>query len=188
MASNIGRAPIIIPENLALEIVKLETHKELVFVLKSEGKEQKWALKVPTYFNFTLNTSDDSNRMLYISPKDKIKLDPKVLAYWGVLRKLIANITVGLTEGYTCKLGVRGVGYKFELDSTLNNTFLLYLGFTQPLRVTIPDSIECKLLKNNTILEGKSNNLNLVTNELNKIRLLKPASKDKYKNKGLYIL
>jgi hypothetical protein len=41
MASNIGRAPIIIPENLTLEIVKLETHKELVFVLKSEGKEQK---------------------------------------------------------------------------------------------------------------------------------------------------
>lgn len=183
MASNIGRTPIIIPEELTLEVITKETHKELIFI----NKDQKWSISVPNYFNFNI---DNSNRTLLInpqfSPESLDKNSKQIPAFWGALRKLIANISIGLTQGYTYRLGVRGVGYKFELVT--ENTFLIYLGFTQPLRVNLPKTIECKLLKNNTILEGKCNNLELITNEFNKIRLLKAASKDKYKNKGLYIV
>jgi ribosomal protein L6P/L9E len=100
---------------------------------------------------------------------------------------MIKSVMIGKAQGYMLRLALKGVGYRFERD-TKENTFILHIGLTHPKRVSLPETIVCKLLKNNTILEGKCDNFQELTNNLNRIRLIKPASKDKYSGKGFYLI
>jgi large subunit ribosomal protein L6 len=93
---------------------------------------------------------------------------------------------IGASQGFTKRLVLKGVGYRFQ-STDKPNTFLLFIGFTNAITLHFPLSIECKLI-NNTTLEGKSIDLQLLTNTFNKFRLIKAANKDTYKGKGILII
>jgi len=59
-------------------------------------------------------------------------------ALHGLVRSLVNNMVVGVTEGYTRELEIVGVGYRANLaGSTLD----LSLGFSHPVRVDAPAGI-----------------------------------------------
>jgi large subunit ribosomal protein L6 len=59
-------------------------------------------------------------------------------ALHGLVRSLVNNMVVGVTEGYTRQLEIVGVGYRANLaGSTLD----LSLGFSHPVKVDAPDGI-----------------------------------------------
>ena len=56
----------------------------------------------------------------------------------GLSRTLIANLVTGVTEGYTTKMEIFGVGYRVVAKGT-NLEFAL--GYSHPVLVTAPDGV-----------------------------------------------
>jgi large subunit ribosomal protein L6 len=60
-------------------------------------------------------------------------------ALHGLTRSLIANMVVGVTDGYEKKLEIQGVGYRARLQG---KSLELALGYSHPVSLTAPDGIE----------------------------------------------
>lgn len=60
-------------------------------------------------------------------------------AFWGLSRALIANMVVGVADGYKKSLEIQGVGYKFEITSPQKLT--LSVGFSHKVFMDAPAGI-----------------------------------------------
>lgn len=65
--------------------------------------------------------------------------DRQTKALHGLTRNLIANMTRGVTEGYSKSLQIVGVGYSAKIQG---QNLVLNVGFSQPVTVPIPEEIE----------------------------------------------
>jgi large subunit ribosomal protein L6 len=103
--------------------------------------------------------------------------DRTVNALWGTYASHVKNMVIGVNEGYTKKLILEGVGFKSEVaGSTLN----LALGFSHPVKVTIPAGITVTAEKNNITVSGIDKEL--VGSFTASIRTMKKP--EPYKGKG----
>lgn len=68
--------------------------------------------------------------------------DKNLFAKWGLYRVLIANMITGVSEGFTKKLIVDGIGYKAELKGT---TLMISAGFSHPFLYMPPEGITFQL-------------------------------------------
>ena len=59
-------------------------------------------------------------------------------ALHGLLRNLIANMAVGVTEGYRKVIQVVGVGYSAKLQG---RTLVLQIGYSHPVEVAVPEGL-----------------------------------------------
>jgi large subunit ribosomal protein L6 len=85
-----------------------------------------------------------------VSPKVRIRIENSVIsiladksdkqanALAGTTRANIANMVIGVSEGFTRKLTMVGVGYRAQAKG---NALSLSLGFSHPLEITAPDGI-----------------------------------------------
>lgn len=60
-------------------------------------------------------------------------------AKWGLTRALVANMVVGVSDGYKKSLEIQGVGYKFEVSSPTKLT--LSVGFSHKVPLDAPAGI-----------------------------------------------
>ncbi len=60
-------------------------------------------------------------------------------ALHGLFRSLIANMVVGVTEGYTRRLEIVGVGYRAALRGS--NGLTLQMGYSHPVEFDAPEGI-----------------------------------------------
>jgi large subunit ribosomal protein L6 len=60
-------------------------------------------------------------------------------ALHGLFRSLIANMVVGVTDGYTRRLEIVGVGYRATARGS--NGMTLQMGFSHPVEVDAPEGI-----------------------------------------------
>ncbi|MFO7476877.1 MAG: 50S ribosomal protein L6 [Methyloceanibacter sp.] len=66
--------------------------------------------------------------------------DSKVArAMWGMSRTMVANLVAGVTEGFTKKLEITGVGYRAALQGS---NLQLQLGYSHDIVYLIPDGIQ----------------------------------------------
>lgn len=72
-------------------------------------------------------------------------------ALHGLTRAMLANMVVGVTDGFVKKLEIIGVGYKASVSGNVLN---LSLGFSHPVDVVAPAGIEISMDKDakNTIV------------------------------------
>jgi large subunit ribosomal protein L6 len=96
----------------------------------------------------------------------------------GLMRTLISNMVIGVTEGYSKKLEVSGVGYKIALSG---NTIKLNLGFSHQIDYKVPEGISVKIDKMDIELSGI--NKQLVGQVAAEIRAFKKP--EPYKGKGI---
>jgi large subunit ribosomal protein L6 len=97
----------------------------------------------------------------------------------GLYRSLIANMVTGLTEGFSKKLEIVGVGYRAEQKG---KNLVLHLGFSHPVLFKPPDEIEI-MLENPTNFFVKGIDKQLVGQVAAKIRSFRPP--EPYKGKGI---
>lgn len=97
----------------------------------------------------------------------------------GTMWSLIRNAILGVNSGFEKILEIEGIGYRAEVN---NKNLVLYLGFSHPVNVLIPEGILVKVDKNQIIISGI--NKELVGQFASKIRLLKPP--EPYKGKGIH--
>jgi len=82
----------------------------------------------------------------------------------------------GVATGYNKELELNGVGFRMELGKQL----ILYIGYSHPVNVDIPDDIKLTLEKN--VLKGTSIDKQSLGNFFSYVHNLKPC--DVYKQKG----
>ena len=91
-------------------------------------------------------------------------------AYHGLYRQLIANMVVGVSQGYTKVLNVNGVGFKINQQG---QDLVLNIGFSHPVVVKAIPGITLSCDKTTIKVEGIDNEL--VGQFAAKIRDIKPV-------------
>src|SRR3954465_14767096 len=100
-------------------------------------------------------------------------------ALHGLTRSLIANMVTGVTEGYTKRLEIQGVGYRAALKG---RDIELQVGFSHPVPVKAPEGIEFEVPAPTQILV-KGNSKQAVGEIAARIRKVRPP--EPYKGKGI---
>ena len=118
------------------------------------------------------------------SDKDNIEIamreDTKeARAMWGMSRTLIANLVTGVTEGFTKKLDITGVGYRAAVQG---QALQLQLGHSHDIHYPIPQGIEVKCPKP-TEIEISGIDKQKVGQVAAEIRRYRPP--EPYKGKGV---
>lgn len=81
------------------------------------------------------------DKTLVVIPENKAD---SARAKWGLARNLIANMVEGLTNGFSKKLEINGVGYRANVQG---KTLKLALGFSHDVDYPIPEGIDIKCEK-----------------------------------------
>lgn len=102
------------------------------------------------------------------------------VAMLGTTWALIKNAIEGVTKGFAKKLEIEGVGYRAAIEG---KDLVLYLGYAQPVRVSVPEDVTVAVEKNTTILFSGISKEN-VGQIAAKVRALKKP--EPYKGKGIH--
>jgi large subunit ribosomal protein L6 len=105
--------------------------------------------------------------------------DTKYRALHGLWRALIQNMIVGVTDGFTRKLEIVGVGYRAEMKGKRLN---LLLGYSHPILFAAPDEIKLEAPTQTSIIISGAHK-QLVGLVAAKIRSFRPP--EPYKGKGI---
>jgi large subunit ribosomal protein L6 len=98
----------------------------------------------------TLKLADD---ITYDVQADGISVMPandtkRARAFWGMQRTLVQNLVTGVTEGFTKKLLITGVGYRAAAQG---KKLKLQLGYSHDVDIDVPEGIEVKTPDNTTV-------------------------------------
>jgi len=136
--SRIGKMPIAIPAK-----VKVDVKGSKVFV---EGPKGKLNMEIPRRTSLKI----DAGTVLVSRDGD----DAEARAMHGLSRALLNNLVQGVTEGYSKKLEINGVGFKAAVQGKVVN---LSLGYSHPVNYEIPEQIKVTVDENTKItIEGPS--------------------------------
>ena len=113
--SRIGRMPVIIPAGVTVTVNEGN-------VVTAKGKLGTLTEK----FSPVLTIKVEGNEVLVTRPDD----EKETKSLHGLTRALLHNMVVGVTEGYSKKLLLVGVGYKAEKKG---NKLVLSLGYSHPI-------------------------------------------------------
>jgi large subunit ribosomal protein L6 len=105
---------------------------------------------------------------------------PQMRALHGLTRALINNMVVGVEKGFDKVLQIEGVGYRPELEG---DTLVLHVGFSHPVRVEPPDTIEFEVDTRARLITVKGPDKELVGRVAADIRKVRPP--EPYKGKGI---
>ncbi|SIO42244.1 large subunit ribosomal protein L6 [Singulisphaera sp. GP187] len=127
--SRIGRKPVPVPANVKVSVadstVNVEGPKgKLTFTYRSEI-EVKY---------------DESGNQILVTRSDD---ERESRSLHGLTRSLVANMVQGVTDGYTRKLEIVGVGYQAQLKKA--NTVALQVGFANQIVLEAPAGVTVTL-------------------------------------------
>jgi len=168
--SRIGRKPLEIPKGVTVSI-----SNDTV-----STKGPKGTLTLKRHKDIEIKQTKDEDKRDVIVFERKGNLGPQRAAH-GLMRALVGNMLVGVTQGFTRQLEINGVGYKAEIKGA---KLVLSLGFSHPIEYQLPEGISAKVDKNLLILSGIDRQaLGAATA---KIRSFRPP--EPYKGKGIKYL
>ncbi|EKD47563.1 MAG: 50S ribosomal protein L6 [uncultured bacterium] len=98
-------------------------------------------------------------------------------AIWGTTRANIANMIIGVSEGWSKSLELQGVGFRMEVRG---RKLVMRLGFSHEVEYNLPDGIEATV--ENAILTIKGTDRQTVGQVTAEIRSIKEP--EPYKGKG----
>jgi large subunit ribosomal protein L6 len=163
--SRIGKKPVAIPAGVTVEV-----KGSVVVVQGSKGE-----LTITHLPEVTVKVQDGN---VIVERKGDSDDDR---ARHGLTRQLIANMIIGVKDGYEKRLEIIGVGYKAQIKG---KTLVLSLGFSHPINFAIPVGIEIRQdEKNGNILSIRGIDKQLVGQVAAVIRGMRPP--EPYKGKGI---
>nr|YP_010619324.1 Ribosomal protein L6 [Amplisiphonia pacifica]WAX03337.1 Ribosomal protein L6 [Amplisiphonia pacifica] len=161
--SRIGRKEIIVPNNIEITINPPE------ILVKGERGKLSYSIS-------ELIEVQAKNKIIKLTTKNTT---PKAQAIHGLSRSIINNMIQGVSKGFEKKLIIQGVGYRSQMEG---RNLILNMGYSHPVIIKPPDSINIKV----------ENNVNILISGINKeqvgqiaatIRSVRPP--EPYKGKGI---
>ncbi len=126
--SRIGNKPVAIPSGVKVDIADRK--------VTVEGKLGKLSFE---HRPEVIVKVDEDAKELVCSRESNDRSDR---AYHGLTRALLANMMVGVTEGYEKRLEIHGVGY---LGAIQGDTLQLRVGFANEIHKKIPKELDVSL-------------------------------------------
>ena len=162
--SRIGRAPIALPSG-----VEVSLQDQHITVKGPRGTLER---SIPD----PVTVRRDEANLVVERPND----ERMSRALHGLTRTLVANMVVGVTEGFAKELEIVGVGYRANARSA--SQLELALGFSHPVFVNAPDGItfEVPAPTRVTVRGIDKEKVGQVAADIRKIRKPEP-----YKGKGV---
>ena len=130
--SRIGKKPVTVPAGITPTI----EHKQLTM------KGPKGTLKMPLRDEISYTIEDGG---ISVQPANDTK---RARAFWGMQRTMVQNLVTGVSEGFTKKLLINGVGYRAAAQG---RNLKLQLGYSHDVNIDVPEGIEVKTPDNTTI-------------------------------------
>lgn len=140
--SRIGRQPVVIPEGVQ---VTVEGDKVLC-----KGKEGELERRLPPGIVAELKGGELLLRASVEGKRGKAK--QTTAAFWGLARALCQNMVTGVDTGFNRVLEIQGVGYRAEVSAS---ELILHLGFSHPVRLSLPEGISAKVEQNRLTLHSR---------------------------------
>jgi large subunit ribosomal protein L6 len=161
--SRIGRKPIAVPDGVTIDV------KPGMVSVKGPKGELSQAVSPD------MKVDQENGTLTVERPTDR----GEHRALHGLTRSLIANMVVGVTDGYEKRLEIQGVGYRARLQG---KALELSVGYSHPVSVTAPDGIEFEVpAPTQVIVRGIDKQL--VGEIAARIRRTRPP--EPYKGKGI---
>ncbi|MBW2057856.1 MAG: 50S ribosomal protein L6 [Deltaproteobacteria bacterium] len=161
--SRIGKLPIPIPEG-----VEVSLSGDAVQVKGPKGQLER---RLPRGAQVTV----EDNQVRVQRPDDS----RQAKSVQGLTRSLLANMVVGVSQGFEKKLEIVGVGYRAERK---DDGLFLTLGYSHPILYPLPPGIDVVVDKQ-VALTVKGIDKELVGAVAAKIRSFRPP--EPYKGKGI---
>lgn len=161
--SRIGKHPVTVPSGVDLQL--------------NDGTATAKGAKGVLSMNFVEDvTVERDGDKVWVKPANDGK---RARQMWGMQRTLLNNLVEGVSNGFTKKLEIVGVGYRAAVQG---KTLTLNLGFSHDVKFDIPEGIEIKC-PSPTNIEISGANKQVVGQVAAEIRAYRKP--EPYKGKGV---
>src|SRR3984893_11222092 len=160
--SRIGKMPIPVPSGVTVDLGE--------GTVRVKGPKGELERKFPTEIRVI---RDDG--MLRV---ERSSDEPVHRSLHGLTRSLIANMVTGVTDGFSRRLEVNGVGYRAAVSA---GSLVLQVGYSHPVLYPAPPGISFAVAANAITISGADKEL--VGGVAAQIRRVRPP--EPYKGKGI---
>ena len=161
--SRIGKAPISVPDKVSVSLNGL--------AVTVKGPKGELSRTLPE----GVSIAQDGNTIV-VSPTSSHRRSRE---RHGLCRTLVANMVEGVSQGFTRKLEIVGVGYRAALQG---KKLVVSAGYSHQVEMDPPAGITFAVDGNTTVLVSGADK-EIVGNEAAKVRAIRPP--EPYKGKGI---
>jgi large subunit ribosomal protein L6 len=166
--SRIGKLPIQIPNEVTVDISNDNT-------VTVKGPKGEMTQKV----DVDIKVKVEDNQVIFERPTEQ----KRHKSLHGLYRSLVNNMVIGVSEGYTIKQELVGVGFRADAKG---QNLTLSLGYSHDIQIELPPEIKVEAVterRANPIITLTSVDKQLIGHVASKIRSLRPP--EPYKGKGI---
>jgi len=161
--SRIGKAPIPIPDKVSVSLDGLD--------VTVKGPKGELHRTLPD----GVDIAQDGNTLV-VTPSSTSRRSRE---RHGLCRTLVANMVEGVSQGYTRKLEIIGVGYRAAVQG---KKLVVSAGYSHQVEMVPPEGVTFAVDGNTTVLVSGADK-EVVGNEAAKVRAIRPP--EPYKGKGI---
>lgn len=161
--SRIGKKSIVVPDGVTITAADRS--------VSVKGSKGELTLTLPEYITVAV---DEQRCEISRTGHEKNNREMH-----GTVRSCIANMIIGVKDGYKKVLDIQGIGYRGEIQG---NKLVLHLGKARPIEYMLPAGIEVTV-ENNTRIVISGIDKEKVGSAAAKIRSFYPP--EPYKGKGI---
>jgi large subunit ribosomal protein L6 len=161
--SRIGKRPITLPAKVTITI----NGQEVVV----KGPKGELTRVLPA--GVTVRTEGDTVNV------DRVNDSRMARERHGLCRTLVANMVEGVSNGFSRRLEIQGVGYRAAVQGKNLN---MNMGYSHPVLIEPPDGVQFQV-ENNTNVIVSGIDKEIVGNTAAKVRAVRPP--EPYKGKGI---
>lgn len=161
--SRIGKAPIPVPDKVTVTLQGLD--------VTVKGPKGELNRTLPE----GVSISQDGG-LIMVSPTG---VSRRSRERHGLCRTLVANMVEGVSQGFSRKLEIVGVGYRAALQG---KKLVVSAGYSHQVEMVPPDGVSFAVEGTTTVVVSGANK-ELVGNEAAKVRAIRPP--EPYKGKGI---
>jgi large subunit ribosomal protein L6 len=161
--SRIGKAPISVPEKVTVSLNGL--------AVTVKGPKGELSRTLPDGV-----TICQEGNILQVNPANGSRRSRE---RHGLSRTLVANMVEGVSQGFTRKLEIVGVGYRAAVQGT---KLVVSAGYSHPVEMVPPAGVSFAVENNTTVFVSGADK-EVVGNEAAKVRAIRPP--EPYKGKGI---
>ena len=161
--SRIGKAPISVPDKVSVSLDGL--------AVTVKGPKGELHRTLPDGV-----TISQDGTTLTVAPADGSR---RARERHGLSRTLVANMVEGVSNGFTRKLEIVGVGYRAQVQG---RKLVVSAGYSHPVEMVPPEGVSFAVENNTTVLVSGADK-ERVGNEAAKVRAIRHP--EPYKGKGI---
>ncbi len=160
--SRVGKQPIAIPSGVTITV-----DSDKITVAGSKGTVEQFTMPGVT-------VQQEGDELLVTRAND----EPKIRAKHGLMRALLNNMVQGVSQGFSKKLEINGVGYRVAQQG---NGLKLNLGYSHDIIYELPQGVTADVQQNTITVNGISKQqVGQAAAEIRALRKPEP-----YKGKGI---